>query len=366
VSAALRRLPPLATTGVGSLPFQRARDGAEHAVALYELPFCPQLPRLSGDMVTEWLGTDPSRCGWAPDRDRQLPAAWDAFALALEAHPPEHRLVKLQVTGPVTLAVALERAAGRVGRGEAVAGLAIEIARWLSASATAQARWLSDELGLDVLLVADEPGLHHAGLDAEQAEVWGPLRQAATGWGLHVCCAVPWPLVAVASPDVLSFDLVAHPVTPAAAPVLSAIVARGGRIAWGAVDAGSRMNPRRALSLIERAWAALGHGTPGELAAASLVSARCGTGGRSPETERAVARALARVAAMGRGEPLRVAPMPVGPTPYEPTPDEPRPPRDAPAPREPAPRESTPRQPMRAGPAPAPAATPIVAVQDDS
>src|ERR1700744_3001173 len=82
MSAALRRLPPLATTGVGSLPFERARDGAEHAVNAYELPFCPQLPRLSGDMVTECLGADPSRCGWAPDRDRQLPAAWDACALA--------------------------------------------------------------------------------------------------------------------------------------------------------------------------------------------------------------------------------------------------------------------------------------------
>ena len=134
MSVALRRLPPLATTGVGSLPFRRAREAARHTVTAYELPFCPQLPRLSGDMLTEWLGADPGRCGWSPDRDRQLPAAWDAFALALSARPPEHRLVKLQVTGPVTLAVALERAAGRAGRGEAVAELATQIALWLSAS----------------------------------------------------------------------------------------------------------------------------------------------------------------------------------------------------------------------------------------
>src|ERR1700742_1105216 len=113
VSAALRRLPPLATTGVGSLPFRRAQEAAEHAVAAYELPFCPQLPRLSGDMVTEWLGAESGRRGWAVARS-----------------PPEHGLVKLQVTGPVTLAVALERAARRTGRGEAVVELAAQIALW--------------------------------------------------------------------------------------------------------------------------------------------------------------------------------------------------------------------------------------------
>jgi hypothetical protein len=307
MSTALRRLPPLATTGVGSLPFRRARDAAEHAVAAYELPFCPQLPRLSGDMVTEWLGADPGRCGWSPDRDRQLPAAWDAFALALSARPPEHRLVKLQVTGPVTLAVALERAAGRAGRGEAVVALATEIALWLSASAAVQAGWYREELGLDVLVIADEPGLDHVALTADDARVWDPLRHAATAWGLHICCAVPWSVVAAAAPDVLSFDLGGFPVTPAAVPALAAIVRRGGRIAWGAVHAGEPADPRQVLAAIEQAWAALGLGDADALLPASLLSASCGTGGRSPRDERSLALALAQVAALARGEPVPVS-----------------------------------------------------------
>jgi len=49
-------------------------------------------------MVSEWLGADPGRCGWTADRDREQPAA----------KPPDHGMVKLQVTGPVTLAIALE------------------------------------------------------------------------------------------------------------------------------------------------------------------------------------------------------------------------------------------------------------------
>ena len=308
MSSALRRLPPLATTGVGSLPFRRAREAAEQAVTAYELPFCPQLPRLSGDMLTEWLGADPGRCGWSPDRDRQLPAAWDAFALALSARPPEHRLVKLQVTGPVTLAVALERAAGRVGRGEAVAELATQVALWLSASASLQASWCREELGLDVLLIADEPGLHQAALATDHAHVWDSLRHAASAWGLHVCCAVPWSLIAAASPDVLSFDLLGFPVTAAAAPALAAIVQRGGRIAWGAVDGAQRADPRRALTRIEHAWAALGAHGVDELLPGSLVSAPCGTGGRSPQDERRIALAVAQVAAIARGEPVPASP----------------------------------------------------------
>ena len=77
MSTLLDRLPPLATTGVGSLPFARPDEAARHARDAYTLPFCPQLPRLDGDMVSEWLGGDPCRCGWSRDRDRERPAAWD-------------------------------------------------------------------------------------------------------------------------------------------------------------------------------------------------------------------------------------------------------------------------------------------------
>ena len=156
MSTILDRLPPLATTGVGSLPFTQPADAARHATSAYTLPFCPQLPRLDGDMVSEWLGSDPCRCGWSPDRDRERPAAWDHFLAQLEAHPPEHAMVKLQVTGPVTLAIAL-------GAGAEMVSLARELAVWLAANAAGQVRRLADR-GVGALLVVDEPGLAHAGV----------------------------------------------------------------------------------------------------------------------------------------------------------------------------------------------------------
>jgi len=196
----LDRLPAWATTGVGSLPHTFPDHAAAHVAGEYDVPFCPQLPRLEGDMVREWLGADPLRCGWGPDRDRERPAAWGAFLAAVTRRPPVHGVVKLQVTGPVTLARALEPddavAAGRLAR---------EIAAWLAANAAGQVAALR-ERGLDALLVVDEPAL---AAHPMPPRVWDPLRAVAPAWGLHLCCAVPWHIVDRAEPDVLSFDLAA-------------------------------------------------------------------------------------------------------------------------------------------------------------
>jgi hypothetical protein len=273
--SSLNRLPALATCGVGSLPHARAGDAARHAVRAYDVPFCPQLPRLDGDMVHEWLGDDPGRCGWSADRDRQLPAAWSAFMHELRAHPPQHRIAKLQVTGPVTLAAALERSAGRPGHGAAVAQLAREVAIWLAANVAEQIRGL-DEIGLDVLLVVDEPGLAATG--ASDVAPWDPLRK--TTWGLHICGVVPWRLVQELEPDVISFDVIRYGV----APEVRELIARGTRIAWGAVD-------------------------PVQLAVAtdfppenSLITPTCGTGRVSVEREQLVASTLARLGSSLRGD----------------------------------------------------------------
>ena len=84
-------------------------------------------------MVTEWLGADPRRCGWSPDRDRERPRAWDALLARLSREPPAHGVVKLQVTGPVTLAHALGDAS-----------LVHELAVWLAANAGGQVRALAE------------------------------------------------------------------------------------------------------------------------------------------------------------------------------------------------------------------------------
>jgi hypothetical protein len=283
-------LPAWATTGVGSLPHTFPDHAAAHVVGEYDVPFCPQLPRLEGDMVLEWLGADPLCCGWTRDRDRERPAAWDAFLAALARRPPAHRVVKLQVTGPVTLARALEPDDTR-----AAVPLAREIAVWLAANAAGQVAALRAR-GLDALLVVDEPAL---AASRTPETVWDPLRAAAPAWGLHLCCAVPWDVVERAEPDLLSFDLAVNGLDRRAARVLARHLACGGRVAWGVLAA---HRPERAAHAAWRLSAALARlgASPAAIGPSSLLTASCGTGRLSPRREAEVTAALAYVAASAR------------------------------------------------------------------
>lgn len=284
----LDALPAWATTGVGSLPHTFPEHAAAHVVGEYDVPFCPQLPRLEGDMVREWLGADPPGCGWSAERDRERPAAWDAFAAALGRRPPAHRVVKLQVTGPVTLARALE------ADSRAAEPLAREIATWLAANAAGQVEALRAR-GLRALLVVDEPTVR----DDTPADVWEPLRAVAPAWGLHLCCAVPWGLVETAAPDVLSFDLAQGALDRRGAQALRAHLARGGRVAWGVLAA---HRPERAAHAAWRLGAALSRVGLNATAVgpSSLLTASCGTGRLSLRREAEVTAALASVAASAR------------------------------------------------------------------
>jgi hypothetical protein len=297
--SALDRLPPLATTGVGSLPFHDPAAAVRHAARAYDLPFCPQLPALDGDMVREWLGGDPRRCGWSPGRDRQRPAAWDAFTALAAARAPAHGLVKLQVTGPVTLARALDGGAD---------GLAEEIAQWLAVSAAAQVERLR-ALGLRTLLVVDEPGLAAAG--STDPAVWDRLRATgAAAWGLHVCGPVPWALVDALDVDLLSFDLTRTPLEGHARRALRRVLLRGGRVAWGALDPVDPGTSGDAAGLVAAALFAVA----GErlaldaVAARSLLSPACGTGRLTPAAERLLAAGLGGAADGVRSALRAVAP----------------------------------------------------------
>jgi len=290
----LDRLRPWTTTGVGSLPFGDASAAAAHAVAAYELPFCPQLPRLEGDMISEWLGADPGRCGWSVERDRERPRAWDAFLAELRRHPPRHRLVKLQVTGPATLACALERdGGGRPSRHEALV-LAEEVARWLAANTATQVPRLA-ELGFDSVLVVDEPALAIFGIDGVE-RAWEPLRTVAPAWGLHLCCHVPWGLIERAEPDLLSFDLALDPLDDEAAAVLRRHLERGGWVAWGAIGVERPEHGRDGVRRLDIALSRLDTDS-----ACSLLTASCGSGRMSVRREREIVAGLNDVTAAMRG-----------------------------------------------------------------
>jgi hypothetical protein len=297
----LDRLPAWTTTGVGSLPFTDPVEAADHATGAYGLPFCPQLPRLEGDMISEWLGADPGRCGWSPGRDRERPVAWDAFVAALRRRPPAHRLVKLQVTGPATLACALEREGGGRSSRRGALDLAAEVACWQAANAAGQVARLR-EVGLDTVLVVDEPALAIFGTEGVE-RAWEPLRGVAPAWGLHLCCHVPWEVVERAEPDLLSFDLALDPIGAAGAAALGRLVERGGWIAWGAIEAATDERADAGARRLSRAVKELGT-SPSR----SLLTASCGSGRLSARREREIADDLSLLGHPGYLTPSTSAP----------------------------------------------------------
>lgn len=285
----LDRLPHFATTGVGSLPHTDPVAAVRHVMRSYDVPFCPQLPRLDGDMIVEWVGVEPGRCGWSPDRDRRVPYAWPAFLDAVTTAPPAHRIVKLQVTGPVTLCGAI----AEVGDPSPFL-FAKDVGAWLAGQTQTQIAALR-ERRLDCLLIVDEPALNIAGVESTVIEAWEPLRRVGAAWGLHVCCQPPWALLEAARPDILNIDLVAFPLDRAASDAVTRMVRAGTTMAWGITpvhrDEETSVAVSRLMNAVSSVRASAGVGIAAAEARA-LATASCGTGAQAISRESHIARVL--------------------------------------------------------------------------
>ncbi len=249
-------LPVGAATSIGSLP----HEAPDQAVALVLdehpwLPAAPSLPRRSPlegmiaqaawgmpgvtvlddgslDLVLDAI--DPE----APPADPDL--AGEPFLglrVFLDSIAGRTGWVKLQLTGPVTLGLALHAAGLDPERAFLAAGTAVRT------RAEALLRLAHRKVpGAPLLVFVDEPGLAacmHPGFplgpDHAVDLVSGALAaiepHAVTG--LHCCGAADWRLVLQAGPQVLSAPVDAG--LEDAAGTLGAFLDRGGWVAWGAV-----------------------------------------------------------------------------------------------------------------------------------
>lgn len=243
-------------TGVGSLPHRDPTGAAMLSLTVVpDLPFIPSLPRrsvhegmlaqaaagMTGVRVTRTgeLQVDPAR--FDPEAPVTTDLAHEAYAsvrafLALAVG--RSRPVKWQVTGPVTLALALVR-------GGADPGIALR-----AATAAVRQRVLALHAAVAEALPAapqvvwlDEPAtvaIHHPGfpvgideaLDA-MATVLASLESRGALTGLHCCARTDWSLLVGVGPGVVSAPIDVGLETAAAA--LTAHLERGGWVAWGAV-----------------------------------------------------------------------------------------------------------------------------------
>jgi hypothetical protein len=246
-------LVPGVATGIGSLPHSDPRAAAELVLrCLPELPAAPQLPARDPreGMIAQWLGAlpevdvDPAGTVIVTRRsDAEPECVFDArahagllafldVAAALDKPP---RRVKVQVTGPLTLGVALHAAGMPATR---AFRRAAEVARaWAGGLEALVSARLPDS---GIVLFFDEPALvswrgDDGPLDREAAidVLSGALAAVDCVTGVHVCGAGDVSLAIEAGSQVLGVEVGTELVRDTVA--LARFLDGDGWIAWGAV-----------------------------------------------------------------------------------------------------------------------------------
>jgi methionine synthase II (cobalamin-independent) len=310
-----------AATGVGSWPGADAEDYAEAVrVVLGEAAELPYLPELPGRGVTAGmtartlatitdLGFDLQPAGWrltdSPGIDHRRARSLLAQDLdQLEEQAQDfHRVLKVQLAGPWTLAATVERPRGdkvladHGARRELAQALAEGVRQHLAdVRRRVDAEHVVvqvDEPALPAVLAGAVPtasgfGRHRAVHPPEAAETLGwVLQRAGTEPWVHSCApGVPWDLVRRAGARGLSVDLgvLGADDLDTVAEALEA----GDRVALGVVpslDPDEAPSERSVTERVLRMLDVLGL-DPGEVSGQLVVTPSCGLAGASPDWSR--------------------------------------------------------------------------------
>ncbi|MGQ0508580.1 MAG: hypothetical protein ACT4TC_25050, partial [Myxococcaceae bacterium] len=244
VRRALRLLPPLGTTGIGSLPHTQLELGLQQALQV-DIPYAPQLPagNPSELMIASALEGLP---GFSFDGEGMGHVALDAWqagqsafnvrleqalaASALESFEPsplafrawkpflwevENRklaLAKTQIAGPATVRWVSRTSAG--GSASEVVMLDQQIFRLLLAKSLAMVKALR-RVGATPLIYLDEPGLYafdrrnprHLVVLQELKVLIAALQREGALVGLHCCSNTQWDNILGLGLDLLSLDV---------------------------------------------------------------------------------------------------------------------------------------------------------------
>jgi hypothetical protein len=346
-------LSPLATTGIGSVPFTDPQETVALVLeTLPQIPYWPQmvqlgyleemaaqaargLPGVKVDEANRIVAMDPDL-----PRDEALarfyevvlsgdltPFAFEEqdargfFALleAVSSRGCPGSALKGQLSGPVTFAGVVKDAQGKPILYDR------ELTQAVSAGLARKAAWQAEkfrELGKAPIIFLDEPlltGFGSAYLPISKAEVTEILTQtleearaAAAGpisLGMHCCGNTDWSLLLQAPIDILSFDshgffeslrLFAQP--------LSDYLARGGWLAWGLVPTLDPQEFRKETAdtlwqRFQQQVAQLAQDLktgPKAILAQSLLTPACGTGYMSPDDARRVLTTLSELGLRGQ------------------------------------------------------------------
>ncbi len=288
-------------TSIGSLPHANPRDAATFVLERQpRLPAAPSLPTRSGmeRMVAQaaWgiAGITVLPDGSLEVDDTRLDPGAPLTTAGIDGEPfvglraflgavaGRCAPIKLQLTGPVTLGIALLALGVPRDRAFAVAGAAVRArARSLVAAAQETAPMAPlvvfvDEPGLTAAMHASFPLEPNRTIDLVSSALATLEPHAMTG--LHCCGLADWPVVLEAGAQILSLPLDSGAVEHAGA--LHRFLEGGGTIAWGAVPTSGPLGstPERIWQHLSAEWCALTQGgcDPVLLREQAIVTPACG------------------------------------------------------------------------------------------
>ncbi|MGH2687206.1 MAG: hypothetical protein ACRDKW_00140, partial [Actinomycetota bacterium] len=299
--------PPGMSTGIGSLPHDDPEEGVRFALDAHpRLPAAPSLPRRSategmiaqaawgitgvsvladGSLLVDEAAVDPETPLDDPTVDGEPFVALRAFLAAIEGRVAPF---KLQLTGPVTLGLALHAVGVSTDRAFGVARLAVTARIRHALHLARQAA-----PGATPVMFLDEPGLRAAldpnfPVDLDDAldlvsSAMAVIEDSAIA-GLHCCGQADWQAVLQAGPQILSLPVGSGVVEHAGA--LAGFLERGGWIAWGAVPTdGPLIESANVLwRRLSTEWEALSAAgcDPIRLRAQAIITPACGLVGFDP------------------------------------------------------------------------------------
>ena len=325
----------LSTTGIGSLPHRNAREACRLILDTFDIPFWPQLPRVSfkefmvpqysegmpffrmdTEKQTVWVernGTDELERFYEAWTEESRIAISEDYAVGLHTfleviRNRRFRLLKGHVTGPLTFCLGLRDAAGKpVFYDEELREVSLMLLK-------AKVRWQIDLLkphAEGIIIFIDEPILSalgtssYLGVDSAEAlrilqELTGCVREAGCISGIHCCGNADWSFVIRTGADVISFDAFDYVDTLALYPdAVTDFLDRGGRLAWGIVPTSDAIGGASSESLrarFDRGLARLSEQIPERvLRAGMLLTPSCGTGSRTLEETLKVFQLLIRL-----------------------------------------------------------------------
>ncbi len=317
-------LYPYQTTGIGSLPHTDAEAAVALVLETFDIPFWPQLPRVSfreqmipqfseglpfirvdDERKSVWVnrsGSDELERFYEFCTEETRIAISENFAEGLHAflritRGRRFNCLKGHVTGPLTFTLGLNDSRGKPVYYDE------ELREVYLMGLEAKARWQIDALRAkadQVVIFIDEPVAGALGSTAyitvERAEALRLLREmvqtikrcGATP-GIHCCGRAEWPLLIESGVEILNFDAYDYGDTLLIYPgEIEDFLKRGGILAWGIVPTTEAINSESEESiyaLFMRRFEKLSARVPADLLREKiLLTPACGTGSLS-ETE---------------------------------------------------------------------------------